>query len=68
VDINKRTTDEVFYSELVKHMEKDGEMSTRQIYSLFPDINENTISWRLHRFVRLGKLQKAGHGQYSLFE
>jgi len=68
VDIDNRTNDEVFYNELVKHLEREGEMSTRRIYSLFPGVNENTISWRLHRLVRYGKLQKAGHGQYSLFE
>ena len=68
MDLNNRTTDTVFYNELVKHLENKGEMSTRQIYSLFPDMNENTISWRLHRFVGLGKLHSAGHGRYSLCE
>jgi len=68
MDLNNRTTDTVFYNELVKHLENKGEMSTRQIYSLFPNINENTISWRLHKFVSWGKLHRAGHGQYSLFE
>ncbi|MDR2570548.1 MAG: hypothetical protein LBD23_09660 [Oscillospiraceae bacterium] len=68
MDIDKKTADEVFYYKLLNYMNKEGEMSTRQIYSLFPDTNQNTISWRLHRLVNWGKLHKSGHGQYSLFE
>lgn len=62
------TIDEKFYKELTEHMESGEELSIKQIYSLFPNINSKTISWRLHKFVQQGKLQKTGHGQYNLYK
>jgi len=57
---------ESFYQELAKHIEHGKEVSTRQIYSLFPDSNPKTLSWRLHKLVQLGKLHRSGQGYYSL--
>lgn len=62
-----KTIDEKFFYELAKHMENGEELSIKQIYSLFPDVNSKTISWRLHKFVQQGKLRKIGHGQYNLY-
>ncbi len=60
------TVDEKFLSELSKHMNNDGELSLQVIYSLFPEMNRKTISWRLYSFVQQGKLYKTGHGIYSM--
>ncbi len=60
------TVDETFLSELSKHMNNGDELSLKVIYSLFPEINRKTISWRLYSLVQQGKLYKTGHGIYSL--
>ena len=60
------TIDEKFYKELTGYMKNGEEISVKQIYSLFPNINPKTVSWRLHEFVQQGKLQKTGHGYYAL--
>lgn len=59
------TVDEKFLNELSKHMNYGDELSLKMIYSLFPEINRKTISWRLHSLVQQGKLYKTGHGVYS---
>ena len=59
---------ENFYQELTKLMENGEEMSTRQIYSSFPDMNQKTLSWRLHKLLHSGRLCRSGQGFYSLFE
>lgn len=61
-----KTIDEKFYNKLKEHMKDGEELNVREIYSLFPDINTKTISWRLYRFTKQGKLHKTGHGYYSL--
>jgi hypothetical protein len=60
------TVDEKFYKTLAEYMKNGEEVSIKQIYFLFPGINPKTVSWRLHEFVQQGKLQKTGHGYYSL--
>ncbi len=60
------TVDEKFYSELSKHMKNGDEMSLKRIYSLFPEMNNKTVSWRLYSLVQQGKLYKTGHGYYSM--
>lgn len=59
------TIEEKFLSELSKHMNNGDELSLKVIYSLFPEINRKTISWRLYSLVQQGKLYKTGHGIYS---
>lgn len=59
------TVDEKFLNELSKHMNNGDELSLKMIYSLFPEINKKTISWRLHSLVQQGKLYNTGHGIYS---
>jgi len=66
MDTITRTADETFFNELAKHLDMNGELHTRQIYSLFYYVNKNTVSWRLYRLVKWGKLYKTGHGYYSL--
>lgn len=60
------TVDEKFYNELTKYMKNGEELNIKQIYSLFPDANSNTVAWRVHKFVQQGKLQNTGHGYYAL--
>jgi len=67
MDIKKATIDDRFYQELIKYMENGESMSTRQIYSIFPEMNPKTLSWRLYKFVQCGQLQRAERGHYSLF-
>ncbi|KJS86993.1 MAG: hypothetical protein JM58_05640 [Peptococcaceae bacterium BICA1-8] len=62
----KMTVDEKFYRELSEYMPKGEEISVKNIYSLFPEKNPKTLSWRLHRLVQQGKLYKTGHGYYAL--
>jgi hypothetical protein len=66
--MNKEYMTEVekFLSELSKHMNDNEELSLKMIYSLFPEMNKKTISWRLYSLVQKGKLYKTGHGVYSL--
>ena len=60
------TVDEKFLGELSKNMSNRDELSLKMIYSLFPEMNRKTISWRLYSLVQHGKLYKTGHGIYSL--
>ena len=55
-----------FYQELLESIQNGEEISIRQIYSLFPDDNQKTISWRVHKLVQQGLLQSTGHSYYAL--
>jgi len=55
-----------FYKELSAHINVDGDLSVQKIYSLFPEKNPKTVSWRLYELVQQGKLYKTGHGYYAL--
>lgn len=56
---------EQFYAELSEYMKDAGEASTKQIYSLFPHTNPQTLSWRLHKLVQEGKLFRTERGYYT---
>ena len=60
------TVDEKFINELSPKIKNGEELSLKEIYSLFPEMNRKTISWRLYSLVQKGKLYKTGHGIYSL--
>lgn len=60
------TVDEKFYKDLSEHMRNGDETSVKRIYSLFPEINPKTVSWRLYALVQQGKLHKTGHGYYAM--
>ena len=55
-----------FYRSLAENMQNGEEVSIRQIYALFPRDNRKTVSWRVHKLVQQGRLQKTGHGYYAL--
>jgi len=46
MDLSKKAIDNEFSDELFKYLENGEEMSTRQIYSLFPNVTSNTLRWR----------------------
>jgi hypothetical protein len=58
----------LFYEKLLDEMEFVLEMSLQQIYSVFPDTKQKTISWRLYSLVKEGKLYRSGHGYYSIIK
>ena len=60
------TVNEKFYKVLTEHMQEGDELSVKKIYSLFPETNSKTVSWRLYALVQQGKLHKTGHGYYAL--
>ena len=66
MDSKDVSIEEKFYNELSKKMGNGNELEVKQIYSLFPNINKKTISWRLYELVQRGKLYKTGHGYYAL--
>lgn len=62
----EKTIDEEFLAKLSLQMENDHEVNVKKIYSMFPEVNPKTISWRLYKLVKQGKLFKAGRGYYSI--
>lgn len=55
-----------FLIKLSEHLKSDKEISLKEIYSLFTDVNRKTISWRLHSLVQQRKIYRTGHGIYSM--
>ena len=41
-------------------------LTTRQIYDLFPEMNQKTVSWHLHEELGKGFVEKSAHGEYRL--
>lgn len=60
------TVEQEFFKALSQHMQSGGELSVKKIYSLFPETNPKTISWRLYELVQQGSLNRTGHGYYAL--
>lgn len=61
-----KTADDKFYNEIVKYLDANRQLNIKEIYEKFNEVNQKTISWRLHILVQQGKLFKAGYGYYSL--
>ena len=68
MDTNKetKTIDELFLNSLKGYLERSEQLDIKMIYTIFPEMNRKTISWRLYKLVQQGKLYKAGRGYYSL--
>src|SRR5690554_227262 len=66
MDTGSMTVHEKFYKELKEYIQKNNELSVKRIYSLFPDINPKTVSWRLYKLIQQGKIYRTGHGYYAL--
>ena len=61
-----KTTDDKFYNEIAKYLDSGRQLNIKEIYEKFNEVNQKTVSWRLHILVQQGKLFKAGYGYYSL--
>lgn len=57
---------EQFNKLLIKTLQENKIMSTKEIYSLFFDMNNQTVSWHLHRLQKLGTIVQVSHGCYAL--
>jgi len=57
---------ENFESKITKLLNENQTLSTKEIYSLFPDMNTQTVSWHLHKQVIKGNIVQASHGVYVL--
>lgn len=66
MDTIKKTIDERFLIKLKDYFKHGEQFEIKRIYSIFPDMNRKTISWRLHKLVQQGKLYRAGIGYYTL--
>lgn len=60
------TVEKKFLAGISEKMKDGTELSLKEIYSVFADMNRKTISWRLYSLVQKGELNKTGHGIYSL--
>jgi len=68
MDDNNVTIEESFLNEISVYMKNGQELDIKQIYKLFPNINQKTISWRLYDLKQQGKIYSSGHGYYSMSE
>lgn len=57
---------ENFESKITKYLEENQTLTTKEIYSLFPDMNTQTVSWHLHKQMVKGNIVQASHGVYVL--
>lgn len=57
---------ESFKDSLLSYMLMNGRLTTQEIYSLFPEMNQKTVSWHLNQEVMKGNIRKAGHGVYEI--
>ncbi|MDA3845916.1 MAG: hypothetical protein PF505_05115, partial [Vallitaleaceae bacterium] len=61
---NKTIENRVF--EAIKATGESKEVTVKELYKNFPEINEKTISWSLYNLVQKNRLYKTGRGIYSL--
>lgn len=55
-----------FYEKINELFNQTIEVDIKQIYQMFSETNQKTISWRIYNLCKQGKLYKSGHGLYSL--
>ncbi|MDF2700616.1 MAG: hypothetical protein K0Q49_2175 [Haloplasmataceae bacterium] len=60
------TSIEEFLNIIISNMDEKNGITTTEIYNLFPNINNKTISWRLYKLVQEKKLFRNGHGNYTI--
>jgi hypothetical protein len=68
MNMKKETIDDFFLNTLTEYLERerDQQLYIKNIYNMFPEMNQKTISWRMYKLVQQGKLYRTGHGYYSL--
>ena len=57
---------ESFKDSLLSYLMMNGRLTTQEIYSLFPEMNQKTVSWHLNQEVMKGNIRKSGHGVYEI--
>lgn len=57
---------ESFESRITKLLNENQTLTTKEIYSLFPEMNSQTVSWHLHKQMVKGNIVQASHGVYVL--
>lgn len=57
---------EDFASRITQLLKEHKTLTTQEIYSFFPEQNQKTISWHLHRQLLRGNIVQASHGSYVL--
>lgn len=57
---------ENFESRITKLLNENQTLTTKEIYSLFPEMNTQTVSWHLHKQMIKGNIIQASHGVYVL--
>jgi len=55
-----------FRERLVRALTENKVLTTKQIYDLFPEMNNKTASWHLHSELGKGFVEKSAHGEYRL--
>lgn len=55
-----------FLTELTSLLKEHKTLTTQEIYAMFPDSNQKTISWHLHKQMLRGNIIQASHGVYVL--
>ncbi|MBO4393386.1 MAG: helix-turn-helix transcriptional regulator [Spirochaetales bacterium] len=55
-----------FRKKLIDALSNVKSLTTREIYDLFSDMNQSTVSWHLHEEFGKGFVEKCGHGSYRL--
>ena len=55
-----------FKKVLLESLAQNNIMATKEIYALFPEMNTQTVSWHLHKLLKLGTIVQVSHGCYSI--
>ncbi len=57
---------ETFYKRVKEVIEMFGDITNKEIFKMFPEVNEKTINWRLFNLVQTKKLTRNEYGTYTL--
>lgn len=57
---------EDFLTKITQLLKEHKTLTTQEIYAYFPDQNQKTVSWHLHRQLVRGNIVQASHGSYVL--
>ncbi|MCF0262267.1 MAG: hypothetical protein HUK23_05095 [Sphaerochaetaceae bacterium] len=58
--------DSLFLESLIHKLNGESSFTTKDVYSFFPEMNNNTISWHLHIELEKGTIISKGYGKYIL--
>ena len=55
-----------FNKKLAEELNKRDFLTTKEIYSLFPDMNTSTVSWHLNKMSKQAAIEQVSHGVWRL--